>query len=113
VTRPCRRRRPPPSRRRVSSPHSRLRPRPWSARRRRCAARTALCRCPALLPAAAGWINLSVALYVAWYAYRSMRGVYGLSRRLTLSKLAVLAFFYVVSGSLVLAIKSIYSALTL
>ena len=54
-----------------------------------------------------------MALYVAWYAYRSMRGVYGLSRRLTLSKLAVLAFFYVVSGSLMLAIKSIYSALTL
>ena len=66
-----------------------------------------------LLPATAGWINLSVALYIAWYAYRSMRVVYVQSRRLTLSKLAVLAFFYVLSGSLMLTITSIYSALTL
>ena len=43
-----------------------------------------------LLPAAAGWTNLSVALYIAWYAYRSMRVVYVQSRPLALSKLAVL-----------------------
>jgi len=39
-------------------------------------------------------------LYVAWYAYRSMRVVYGQGRVLTLGKLAVLSFFYLVSGSL-------------
>jgi hypothetical protein len=41
-----------------------------------------------------------------------MRVVYGQGRVLTLSKLVVLSFFYLVSGSLMLALTSIYSALT-
>jgi Protein of unknown function (DUF3667) len=67
----------------------------------------------ALLRGASGWVNLVVMLYIAWYAYRSMRVVYGQSRWLTVSKLAVLSFFYLVAGSLMLALTSIYSALTL
>src|SRR5215469_10168685 len=41
----------------------------------------------ALLTPLAVWISGAVTLYVAWYAYRSMRVVYGQSRSLTLGKL--------------------------
>jgi hypothetical protein len=67
----------------------------------------------ALLPRLSGWIRGAVALYIAWYAYRSMRVVYGQGRGLTLGKLLVLSFFYLVSGSLMLALVSVYSVLTL
>jgi hypothetical protein len=66
----------------------------------------------ALLPFVSDWIGLGVMLYISWYMYRSMRVVYGQGRWLTLSKLFVLSFFYLVSGSLMLALTSIYSALT-
>jgi hypothetical protein len=66
----------------------------------------------ALLPFASNWIGLGVTLYIAWYSYRSMRVVYGQGRWLTLSKLIVLSFFYLVSGILMLVITSVYSALT-
>ena len=66
----------------------------------------------ALLPPVSVWVDLAVALYVAWYAYRSMRVVYGQSRWLTLGKLVVLSFFYLLAGSLTYAFTSIYSALT-
>ena len=39
-------------------------------------------------------MNLAIFLYFAWYMYRSMRVVYRQGRRLTLSKLVLLAFFY-------------------
>ncbi len=45
--------------------------------------------------------------------YRSMRVVYQQGRLLTLSKLALLAFFYLVFASLLLAVTSVYSALML
>jgi len=45
--------------------------------------------------------------------YRSMRVVYGQGRWLTIGKLVLLSFFYLVSGALMLAITSVYSALTL
>jgi len=67
----------------------------------------------ALLPPLSGWISAAVTLYVAWYAYRSMRVVYGQGRVLTLGKLALLSFFYLVSGSLMLALVSVYSVFTL
>ncbi len=50
---------------------------------------------------------------VAWYMYRSMRVVYGQGRWLTCGKLLLLAFFYRVSGTLMLALTTAYSALTL
>ncbi len=65
-----------------------------------------------LLPIGSNRVGLAVTLYIAWYSYRSMRVVYGQGRWLTLSKLVVLAFFYLVSGILMLAVTSIYSAFT-
>jgi hypothetical protein len=67
----------------------------------------------ALLPRLSGGIAAAVTLYIAWYAYRSMRMVYGQGRSLTLAKLAVLSLFYLVSGSLMIALVSVYSVLTL
>ena len=66
----------------------------------------------ALLPALAGWISGGATLYIAWYLYRSMRVVYGQRRALTLGKLLFLSFFYLVSGSLMLALVSLYSVFT-
>ncbi|HYX73102.1 MAG TPA: DUF3667 domain-containing protein [Steroidobacteraceae bacterium] len=67
----------------------------------------------ALLAPLGGWISAAATLYIAWYAYRSMRVVYRQKRSLTLGKLALLSFFYLVSGSLMLALVSVYSAFTL
>jgi hypothetical protein len=67
----------------------------------------------ALLPRLAGWLSGAASLYIAWYAYRSMRVVYEQGRVLTLAKLAVLSFFYLVSGSLMFVLVSVYSVFTL
>ncbi len=57
-------------------------------------------------------LGLAIFVYFAWYAYRSMRVVYGQGRVLTISKLMLLGFFYLVFASLTLAVTSIYSVLT-
>jgi hypothetical protein len=67
----------------------------------------------ALLKPHVGWIFGAVALYIAWYAYRSMRVVYGQGRGLTLAKLVLLSFFYLASGTLMLGLVSLYSVFTL
>jgi Protein of unknown function (DUF3667) len=67
----------------------------------------------ALVPAVAGWVELALFIYLAWYMYRSMRTVYGQGARLTLAKLAPLAFFYFVFGMLMFVLNFAYSALTL
>ena len=67
----------------------------------------------ALLQPLAAWISGAVALYIAWYAYRSMRVVYGQGRAVTLGKLVLLSLFYLVSGVLMLALVSLYSVFTL
>jgi hypothetical protein len=68
----------------------------------------------ALLPgAAASWLRFGVFLWIVWYMFRSMRVVYGQSRKLTSAKLVALALFYFISGTLMLAITTAYSALTL
>jgi len=67
----------------------------------------------ALLPFAAGWVDLAVTLYIPWYVFRSMRVVYGQSRGLTLAKLVPLSFFYLVSGALMMTLTFMYSAFTL
>ncbi|MBV8405773.1 MAG: DUF3667 domain-containing protein, partial [Gammaproteobacteria bacterium] len=67
----------------------------------------------ALLKPLAGWIPAAVALYIAWYVYRSMRVVYRQGRALTLGKLALLSFFYLASGMLMLALVTVYSVFTL
>jgi hypothetical protein len=58
-------------------------------------------------------LGLAMFVYFAWYMYRSMRVVYGQGRLLTVSKLAVLAFFYLVFAAVMLAATSIYSAVML
>ena len=58
-------------------------------------------------------LGFAMFLYFTWYMYRSMRVVYGQGRALTVSKLMLLAFFYLVFASLLLAATSIYSVLML
>jgi hypothetical protein len=67
----------------------------------------------ALLPFAAVALRRALFLYIVWYMYRSMRVVYGQARWLTIAKLVLLSFFYLVSGAVMLALTSVYSALTL
>ncbi|MBV8784314.1 MAG: hypothetical protein JOZ67_09020, partial [Gammaproteobacteria bacterium] len=59
------------------------------------------------------WLDLAVMLYLAWYLFRSMRVVYKQGRLLTLLKFAVLAFFYLVGGAVMLGVTAAYSALSL
>jgi hypothetical protein len=66
-----------------------------------------------LLPFVAGTTRTVVFWYSVWYMFRSMRVVYGQGRWLTIGKLALLTFFYVVSGVLMLVITAVYSVLTL
>jgi hypothetical protein len=56
-------------------------------------------------------LGFAIFAYFTWYMYRSMRVVYGQGRVLTASKLLLLAFFYLVFASLLLAATSIYSVL--
>lgn len=58
-------------------------------------------------------LNFAIFLYFAWYVYRSMRVVYHQGRALTVSKLVLLAFFYLVFAALMLAATSVYSAFML
>jgi len=67
----------------------------------------------ALMPVLSSAVDAVVMLYLLWYMYRSMRVVYGQGRWLTLGKFAVLSFFYLVTGSLMLAATSLYSVFTM
>jgi hypothetical protein len=58
-------------------------------------------------------LKFAIFLYFVWYMYRSMRVVYRQGRALTLSKLMLLSFFYLVFAVLMLAITSVYSAIML
>jgi len=66
-----------------------------------------------LVPPARHLINWATALYVLWYAYRSMRVTYGQGRWLTLGKFVVLSFFYFVFGILMFLLNFLYSAVTM
>ena len=68
--------------------------------------------CCASSPAGYPGLKLAIFLYFAWYMYRSMRVVYGQGRALTLSKLVLLSFFYLVFATLMLAVTSVYSVFT-
>jgi hypothetical protein len=65
-----------------------------------------------LVPSIPG-LNFVIFLYFAWYMYRSMRVVYRQGRVLTVSKLLLLASFYLLFASLLAAITSVYSAFML
>jgi hypothetical protein len=65
-----------------------------------------------LLPSVSGLIGWATTLYVAWYLYRATRVMYGQGRARTLSKLAFMSFVYLVAGSFMLAITSLYAFFT-
>ena len=67
----------------------------------------------ALLPAFVPWVGFALTLYIPWYMYRSMRVVYRQGRWLTLGKLVLLSFFYLVSGALMIGLTAAVSALML
>jgi hypothetical protein len=67
----------------------------------------------ALVPFAKGWVSFAMTIYIPWYVFRSMRVVYAQGRGLTLAKLGLLSFFYLVSGALMFALTFVFSALTL
>jgi hypothetical protein len=58
-------------------------------------------------------LKFAIFLYFAWYMYRSMRVVYQQGRVLTVSKLMLLSFFYLMFAALMLAATSLYSVLML
>jgi hypothetical protein len=58
-------------------------------------------------------LKFATFLYFVWYMYRSMRVVYQQGRALTVSKLMLLSFFYLVFAALMLALTSVYSAIML
>jgi Protein of unknown function (DUF3667) len=67
----------------------------------------------ALLRFAASLIGWVTALYVLWYLYRSMRVMYEQGPARTVAKFAVLAFVYLVAGSLMVAATALYAFVTL
>jgi len=66
----------------------------------------------ALLPPLAPWVRFALWLYIPWYLYRSMRVVYGQGRWLTVGKLLLLSFFYLLSGALMIGLTAAYSFIT-
>jgi hypothetical protein len=58
-------------------------------------------------------LGFAIFLYLVWYMYRSMRVVYRQGWLRTLSKLTVLSLFYLAFAMALLAITTVYSALTL
>ncbi|MBS0365837.1 MAG: DUF3667 domain-containing protein [Proteobacteria bacterium] len=65
-----------------------------------------------LVPGVAGGLAAAAWLYVAWYAWRSMRVVYGQKPGRTLLKLTAVGFFYFLAGVIMVVITSVYSFLT-
>ena len=58
-----------------------------------------------------GLVTLGTGVYAAWYVYRAMRVYYGQGRWLTVAKLAVVAFAYMIFLSITLLATLIISAL--
>jgi hypothetical protein len=58
-------------------------------------------------------LKFAIFVYFVWYMYRSMRLVYNQGRVLTVSKLMLLALFYLLFATLMLAATSLYSVLML
>ena len=49
-----------------------------------------------------GWIIAFITLYTVWYVYKAMRSYYGQGRFLTLIKLCVVGFTYMIGFSVTL-----------
>lgn len=65
------------------------------------------------VPPAARWLHGLAWVYMAWYVYRSMRVAYGQGRWVTGGKLLLMSFVYLVCGALMVALTTVFSALTL
>ena len=66
-----------------------------------------------VVPPAARWLHDLAWVYMAWYVYRSMRVAYGQGRWVTGGKLLLMSFVYLVCGALMVALTTVFSALTL
>lgn len=58
-----------------------------------------------------GWVIAIISLYSVWYVYRAMRVYYGQGRLLTVAKLLVIGFIYVMGFSLTLAVTGLLSVI--
>jgi hypothetical protein len=66
-----------------------------------------------VLPFAAALVGWATSGYIAWYLYRSLRVVYAQGRGRTTGKLLTLLLLYLMGGSVMLGLVTVYSALTL
>ena len=60
-----------------------------------------------------GWLEFAVWCYIVWYIFRAMRVYYAQSRALTFGKYVTMGLAYFSSSVLVLALMSVFIALTL
>jgi Protein of unknown function (DUF3667) len=60
----------------------------------------------------ATWVITIITLYSVWYVYRAMRVYYEQGRLLTLTKLLVVGFFYLVGFAITMGVTAIVSAIT-
>jgi hypothetical protein len=60
-----------------------------------------------------GWLEFGVWCYITWYIFRAMRVYYSQSRGLTLGKYLTMGLAYFSSSVLVLALMSVFIAMTL
>jgi hypothetical protein len=58
-----------------------------------------------------GWVIAIISLYSVWYVYRAMRVYYGQGRVLTLAKLCVVGFTYMIGFAFTLLVTLIVSAI--
>jgi Protein of unknown function (DUF3667) len=59
----------------------------------------------------AGWVIAIISLYSVWYVYRAMRVFYGQGRLLTLAKLLVIGFAYLIGFSFTMAATVLLSVI--
>ncbi|MEO7206083.1 MAG: hypothetical protein ABI356_14065 [Steroidobacteraceae bacterium] len=57
------------------------------------------------------WVIAIISLYSVWYVYRAMRVFYGQRRLLSLAKLLVIGFIYLLGFSFTLAATALVSAI--
>jgi hypothetical protein len=60
----------------------------------------------------AEWVIAIIGLYSVWYVYRAMRVYYGQGRLLTLTKLFVVGFTYLIGLTITMAATALVSAIT-
>jgi hypothetical protein len=58
-----------------------------------------------------GWVIAIISLYSAWYVYRAMRVYYGQGRLLTLAKLFVVGFAYLIGFAITFTVTALITAI--